>query len=315
MRAAARPSLPRLAAALAAGLALTLLGGCSSGGDGDAGSSADIAADAPGEDRAGAAQGEVATGEADTVQVTAASVADRRLARRADVELEVEDVAAAAARLRTLAARAGGLVVSEQVSGTGATAPEDPDAPGWGTVTISVPAESLDSTLEDVARLGRLLSRSTTSEDVTAQYVDTTARLQTMRASVQRVRTLLGRAEKIADVVSIEAELSRRQADLESLERQLASLEDQVALSPVTVGLSTADAQEEDPSGFLAGLASGWSALTTSVQVLLTLLGALLPFALVAALVLVPLVTWLRRRTRSGALEGPSAPPPAAPTS
>ncbi len=43
-------------------------------------------------------------------------MAERKLARRAEVALEVDDVTKAAATLRTVAASAGGLVVSEQVS-------------------------------------------------------------------------------------------------------------------------------------------------------------------------------------------------------
>ena len=49
------------------------------------------------------------------------------------------------------------------------------------------------------------------------------------------------------------------------------------------------------------------------MTVLLTAIGAVLPFAVVAALVLVPLVVWLRRRTSSAPLPAPAAvQPPAA---
>ncbi|HET7823328.1 MAG TPA: hypothetical protein VFL10_17535, partial [Ornithinibacter sp.] len=66
--------------------------------------------------------------------------------------------------------------------------------------------------------------------------------------------------------------------------------------------------------GFLAGLKAGWTAFTGSVTVLLTVVGALLPFAVVLALVLVPLVLWLRRRTpRTPVTAQPAVPaPPAA---
>ncbi|QIM20766.1 DUF4349 domain-containing protein [Phycicoccus sp. HDW14] len=238
----------------------------------------------------------------------AAAVAARKLARRADVALQVTDVARAASTLRTIASRAGGLVVSEEVS-------SDPSAPGaaedaegtkasdaqaaWGTVTISVPTAKLDATLDEVAKVGTVLSRQSSTEDVTGQYVDTSARVQTMKASVERVRALMSKADKLADVVSLEAELSRRQADLEAMESQLAALDDQVTLSPVTVRLSTDTAAvttPEDPTGFLAGLASGWDAFTTSVRLVLTFLGALLPFAVAAGVVVAPVVLWWRRR-------------------
>ncbi|HSO64595.1 MAG TPA: DUF4349 domain-containing protein, partial [Ornithinibacter sp.] len=164
-------------------------------------------------------------------------------------------------------------------------------------------------TLDELATLGTVHSRNASTDDVTAQYVDVESRVETMQASVERVRALMGQATKLADIVALESELSRRQADLEATQTQLAALKDAVALSPVEVRLST-DATvlegAQDDTGFLAGLSAGWAAFTASVGVVLTVLGALLPFAVVLALVALPVVVWLRRR-------GPQAPPTAAP--
>ncbi len=321
MRTPTRP-LPRLAGTLAAGLlALTALGACSSGdssssADSEAGSAGTVA-EAPGDARQQslAAPDAAAPAAGQGTAAVAAAVAERKLARRADVALRVDDVTRAASTLRTIAVRAGGLVVSEEVSSDpGATSdtrpPTEPPA-GWGTVTVSVPTEKLDATLDEVAKVGTVLSRQSSTDDVTARYVDTAARVETMKASVERVRALMGRADKLADIVSLEAELSRRQADLESMEQQLAALDDQVSLSPITVRLSTDGAVvPEDPTGFLAGLAAGWEAFTTSVRLVLTLLGALLPFAVAGALALTPVVLWWRRRPG----HAPSATPPQATT-
>ncbi len=329
MRTPSRPT-PRLAGTLAAGLlALTALGACSSA---DSGSSADSAggssgtvAEAPADARQESlaapdqADAAAAPGAGQGTAAVAAAVAERKLARRADVALRVDDVTRAASTLRTIAARAGGLVVSEEVSSdpgatTDASTPTEPPA-GWGTVTVSVPTEKLDATLDEVAKVGTVLSRQSSTDDVTARYVDTAARVETMKASVERVRALMGRADKLADIVSLEAELSRRQADLESMEQQLAALDDQVSLSPITVRLSTDGAVvAEDPTGFLAGLASGWAAFTTSVRLVLTLLGALLPFAVAGALVIAPVVLWWRRRPQAVPAPAPAAPVPPAPS-
>ena len=329
VRTPSRPT-PRLAGTLAAGLlALTALGACSSA---DSGSSADSAggssgtvAEAPADARQESlaapdqADAAAAPGAGQGTTAVAAAVAERKLARRADVALRVDDVTRAASTLRTIAARAGGLVVSEEVSSdpgatTDASTPTEPPA-GWGTVTVSVPTEKLDATLDEVAKVGTVLSRQSSTDDVTARYVDTAARVETMKASVERVRALMGRADKLADIVSLEAELSRRQADLESMEQQLAALDDQVSLSPITVRLSTDGAVvAEDPTGFLAGLASGWAAFTTSVRLVLTLLGALLPFAVAGALVIAPVVLWWRRRPQAVPAPAPAAPVPPAPS-
>ncbi|MGG5258822.1 DUF4349 domain-containing protein [Phycicoccus avicenniae] len=317
MRAVPHPSSRAATVALAGVLALSALTACSAGGSADSGaaSAAGGSSGVTAEDSGAASRQDLVAPDAagkpaapvsgtDTAAV-AAAVAERKLARRADVSLRVEDVSRAASTLRTIAGRAGGLVVSEEVStDPGSPTPEEGDGTtsdartSGGTVTISVPTEKLDATLDEVAKVGTVLSRQSSTEDVTGQYVDTTARVETMKASVERVRALMSKADKLADVVSLEAELSRRQADLEAMERQLAALDDQVTLSPITVSLSDSGTPtpEEDPTGFVAGLASGWDAFTTSVRLVLTLMGALLPFAVAGALVLVPLGLWWRRR-------------------
>jgi hypothetical protein len=320
MRTPVRPTrrLTSAAAALAIGLGLVALSGCS--GAGDSGTSADSAVGAADSSAGGQVKREVAGGTADQPAKPADAPAavsavtfDRKLARRADISITVGDVDAAAAKVRVIAASANGLVVAEAIS----SEPDDTSVGGFSTITISVPTAELDSTLDQLAKLGKVHSRNASTDDVTAQYVDTESRVKTMEASVNRVRALMSQATKLGDIVALEAELSRRQADLEATQSQLAALKDSVALSPVEVRLSTDEqvlVQADDSTGFLAGLKAGWTAFTGSVTVLLTVLGAVLPFAVVAALVLVPLLVWMRRRTpRTPVAAQPAVPaPPAA---
>jgi len=323
MRTPVRPArrLTSAAAALAIGTGLVALAGCSAGSSDDSGA-ADSAAvgtgsePATGEQPRGgdmAVQSDGSAASAAKAAAVAPAVYDRKLARRADISVTVPDVDAAAAKVRVIAASAKGLVVAEAIS----SEPDDPALGGFSTITISVPTDELDATLDRLAELGKVHSRNASTDDVTAQYVDTESRVKTMQASVARVRALMSQATKLSEIVALEGELTRRQADLEATEAQLAALDDAVALAPVEVRLSTDEKvleKEDDDTGFLAGLTAGWTAFTGSVTVLLTAIGAVLPFAVVAALVLVPLVVWLRRRTSSTSLPAQAAvqPPPAA---
>lgn len=318
MRTPARTARRLTTAAAALALAATALAGCGGGADSGTSDSAgggngDVVTQS--EDRAvggdeSGALGSTAGGGApakvgEAPAAVAPAVYDRKLSRRADIAITVEDVDAAASKVRSIAASAQGIVLAEAIT----SEPDLPDRGGFSTITISVPTASLDATLDELATLGTVHSRNASTDDVTAQYVDVESRVETMQASVERVRALMGQATKLADIVALESELSRRQADLEATQTQLAALKDAVALSPVEVRLST-DATvlegAQDDTGFLAGLSAGWAAFTASVGVVLTVLGALLPFAVVLALVALPVVVWLRRR-------GPQAPPTAAP--
>ncbi len=302
-----RKILPALA--LAAGLALGL--GACGGSAGSSSASGGVAQDSVGSapreaEGSGASAPDAAKGGAGAVTAT-----EQKIIRRADISVLVKDVGAAAETVRAIATTAGGTVTNEMLS---TYSGDSTDLSG--SVTISVPSDKLDDTMKRLAELGDVVSRTTSSDDVTGQYVDTESRLATMRASVDRVRGLMAQATKIEDIVALESELSRRQADLEALEAQLRSLKDQVAMSPITVQLSADRSQLADSGGgFLSGLKAGWKAFAASVVVLLTALGALLPFLVAIAVIVVPLVWFLRERNRrlTAASAASVAPRPAAP--
>ena len=108
--------------------------------------------------------------------------------------------------------------------------------------------------------------------------------------------------------MQVEAELAKREADLESLQAQVARLKDVTEQATIEVSLVGPDAEapvDEEDLGFLAGLRGGWDAFVQIILVGLTVLGALLPFLLTAALLAVP--AWLIFRPRRAA----TVPPPA----
>lgn len=226
-----------------------------------------------------------------------------KLTKSASLALRVKNISKAAASVRAIATGLQAQVLSEQIGGG---LPGDPgplagnglssDFNGFGTLTLSVPADKLDVALDQLSKIGTVLQRNTSSQDVTAQYVDTQSRLKTMRASVDRVRALMAQAKDIGQVVVLESELSRREADLESLESQLAALDTAVDRSTVAVSLSTPGNEPVSDNGFLAGLRSGWDAFTASAAGLFKGFGALLPFAVLFALLGAPIWRWLRHR-------------------
>jgi Domain of unknown function (DUF4349) len=207
----------------------------------------------------------------------------RELVRTAQLTVEVPDAAAAVRQVRTAVAGAGGFVTEEH-SG------EDDS---W--LVLRVPAEALDRLLDEVAGYGQVTRRNSQVLDATEQIVDLDARVASQTASVARIRGLLAEATSIGDIVAIESELAQREADLDSLTRRLAALRDQVALSTLTVDLETAGAVNDRPApGFLDGLAAGWEGLRTVGSAAAAVVGFVLPFLPVLA-VLVG-VGWIGRR-------------------
>ncbi|WP_114906604.1 DUF4349 domain-containing protein [Ornithinimicrobium murale] len=308
----------------AAALTLALAAGCSSGSDESADraavpAAADSAMDDSGGGDSGAeagreesgggesgadglgAEGEAAPGSADgeQAQVVSANLPEgRMIARDAQLGIAVEDVTTAAAEVRSAAIAAEGWVVSEEVRPDRGPVVFD----GHATLVVSVPSARLDATLEKLGPTGRVTSSNISSLDVTQDYRDTTTRIETLEASITRVRALMEDATDIEDVVLLEGELATREAELDVLKAHAKGLEGDVERSNITVNLTETDPAEpvqtveDEPTGFAAGVAGGWEAFLGGVTFLLTAIGALLPFAVVAIVLALPVLWWRRRR-------------------
>ncbi|WP_158632341.1 DUF4349 domain-containing protein [Micromonospora sp. Llam0] len=302
----------------AALLALLILAGCSGSEDSGVSSSADMPQraepapaggapgdggltggdDAGGEEAAGAdtAGGGERGGQADRPDGTSPvdlAVGNRSIIYSGSITVQVTDVPAKAGEAATIATSVGGFVGRDQRS--------EYESYGRATLELRVPAEQFDRVVDRLSRLGEEVSRELTTQDVTEEVLDLDARITTQQARVRSGRALLAEAETLADLVMLESELAKREADLASLEARKRGLDDLVTLSRITVELIGPDAtppvDDESELGFLAGLGAGWRAFVGSMQVLVTVVGALLPW-LIALGVPALGVFWLVRTTR-----------------
>ncbi len=296
-------------------IALTLAA-CSSGGDGeasgggstsqsrlDAGSDGDSAADsmseaealdAPAPERSGG-------GGAGTEAEPVVAQSPRALIRTGTVALRADDVARARFDVQKVVDVAGGEVGEETTS-----ADEDGEAE-FARLVVRVPSSRFTQTMTDLEEVADLISTDTVTEDVTTKVIDTDVRVKLQRRSIERISLLLERAGSLKDIIRIEQELARREADLGSLEQQQAYLTDQTSFSTITVSLERPAEKgkkkpkdDTDDAGFVSGLEAGWDALGTATTGVLTVTGALLPFAVLLLVLGAPALLVLRRRQRGG---------------
>jgi hypothetical protein len=293
----------------AVALALAVLVGCSgsgssgtdsSGADSGAGGGASVPEPVVPGNREGAP---TVPGDADP---------DRQVVTTATAFLAVEDPADGAQRVSELVESAGGRVDerSEQ-AGSG----EDGGEGASADLVVRVPADALTDVLADLKDLGDVESVSVSRSDVTASAVDLDARISALQTSVARLQALMDGAATTEALLDAEKALSDRQEQLESLLSQRALLADQVELSTLSVHLAPYGvAPPGGPDGFLDGLGTGWRALVTALGATLVVLGVLLPWLAVAALltagVLVPLRLARRRAVAAPVPPVPPATPP-----
>ncbi|MCB7136434.1 DUF4349 domain-containing protein [Cellulosimicrobium marinum] len=285
-----RPNPLSVVAALLLGGAL--LAGCTSGAsDAEAGSVVGTAHDRGVEESVAEDDG---AGLADSAASDQAE-ADREVITTGSATVVAEDPLAAVEEVASLAESTGGRVESRYQSAA------DGDAPASAEMTIRVPADRTTATIDALGEVGEVRDLSVEEVDVTGTARDLDARIEALSTSVDRLRTLMGDATTTEDLLAAEQELTSRQADLESLQSQRAALSEQVAMSTLHVSVVAVTPVEQlSPGGFLGGLQNGWNALLSTLNGLVVGLGALLPWLVVAGVVLL-VVRWVRRSRRGAA--------------
>lgn len=302
------------AALLAAGL---LLGGCSGSESSTSGAPTRVgdAAAYSSEEAADRAGGAPAASPADAASELA--VSDQKLIRSASISLQVKNIAQAMGQVRGVMAGFDGWTLSENVGsyvegeGEGVT----PDT--YATVTMSVPADKLDPALDELQKIGEILDRRSSTQNVTAEFVDTAARVKAMERAVARIQDLIDQTKDIDQLVKLERELSTRQTELEGIQARLQELQRQTARSPITINLTTEPelvANLASPrEGFVGGLQAGWKAFMASLVGLMAVIGALLPFAIFAGVIGYPLWRIIRAIRATRANKPPKIPPSGGP--
>jgi len=168
---------------------------------------------------------------------------ERMIVRNGDISLVVEDVAEAQDEVAGLATRLGGWVVNSNIYG-------DEEMRGW--ISIRIPSDKFDQALDELRAMAvRVTSESTSTQDITEEYVDLESRLRNAEATESQYLALLGRAEEVEDILRIYESLSQIRYEIEQIKGRMQYLEQISAMSLISINL--------EPS--LGPLVSpGWSA-------------------------------------------------------
>jgi hypothetical protein len=165
-----------------------------------------------------------------------ANAQDRIVIMNASRTLVVDDPAAAAGQIAAMASGKGGWVVSSNIyqSSYGS----EGEKYYSGDITIRVPADSLDATLNEIEALAHeVKNRQLSGQDVTAEYTDTQSQLRNLRASQARLLDIMEKAENLEDVAAIESQLRQVEGEIEMLEGQIRYYDESARFSIVAVSL------------------------------------------------------------------------------
>jgi hypothetical protein len=154
-------------------------------------------------------------------------------------------------------------------------------------VTVRINSKDFDAFTNRLNEIGTVKSFSSSTEDVTQQYIDVTAKLDNLEASRDRLMALYNTTANLSDIISLEREISNVQYQIDSATQQKQYYERQTSKASVSITLEepkpVVDKGILDPIGQLANMFFG--GLVASLIVIVAGAGFLLPIAIVLVII------------------------------
>lgn len=255
-----------------------------------------------------AADGSVANGgsssstsSGSSTSKTALAPTGQQLIQTAQLSVRAANVGSALSRATAIVTDAGGYVSSENAA-SGDGKPSQATA----TVVFRIPAAVYSQTLATMsgAGLGTQLSLSQQAQDVTQQVADVNSRVASDQAAITQLRALLAHAGSVGELLDVQNQINNQESALESMLAQQNALNHETSYATLTLTIVGPKAvvkpgPKQAPPGLVGGLSRGWHAFRVTLSWLLTVIGAVAPFA-AAVVVIGGLGWWARRRINRG---------------
>ncbi|MBO4439121.1 MAG: DUF4349 domain-containing protein [Spirochaetaceae bacterium] len=145
----------------------------------------------------------------------------RKLIYTGNISVQVTDLTETEKNVAGWVEKFGGYITSSSISGR------------YLNVVARIPQSRFNQAFEEGSSLGTLNNRSVSTQDVTEQFFDLSARLETRKILRERLESYLKNAPKIEDMLSIERELNDVQGEIESMEGQFRRLSNQIDFATI----------------------------------------------------------------------------------
>jgi len=157
---------------------------------------------------------------------------DRMVVETSNASLLVEDVQKQVDKVIKYAEDKGGYMVSSSL--------QRPEEAPFATVVVRIPQPELRTAIKYLETIAvRVTSLNIKGRDVTDQYVDLQARLETLQTTKTKFEEILAKAVEIDDILRVQRELVNLQRQIDNLKGQQQYLEKTAQNAKLTVYLSS----------------------------------------------------------------------------
>ena len=181
-------------------------------------------------DPAAAAQSQTSTNSLLTSE-TRVPDSGRKVIRTGSIGIVVADVPTSVKAIRGIVASIAGAFVSHTEIGGN-------EPYRISSITLRVPAERFDETIERIRAHGReVVAEDVTGRDVTAAFTDIESRMRNAQATEKQLLEIMATSRTVQDTLEVQREVAKVREQIETFQGQLNVLADQAALSTITVNL------------------------------------------------------------------------------
>ena len=226
----------------------------------------------------------------------------RLLIRTVSMSTETKTIDKVKADVESQIRELGGYIENSSMSGTGKNR-------DLRTIyyTIRIPADKLDSLITTVGNSCTVLSSSENTSDVTLEYVDTKARVESLRVEYDQLIKLLADAKDLDNILILQNRLTEVRYQIESAESRIRVLENQVQYATLNLQISEVleETEIEEPHVITYGERVGeqfkdmWEGTVEFFQNFLLGLIAAIPFLVfmgIVAVIVIVIVFSVRRK-------------------
>ena len=220
-------------------------------------------------------------------------------------------------KLSALVEQYGGFVESSSVNGSNYyTQSRGYSSTRYASYVIRVPSDKFSALMGSLSTLGNVPYSHTYTENITAQYYDTDARLTAYQTQEARLLEMMEAAKTVEDLIAIEEKLTELRYQIESLQSTLKNWDRQVAYS--TLDLEVQEVIEYTPESRMSYGQELALALTNGLKrtgeffkdLLLAIVGALPALVILAVVLAILIPVWKKRRKARKARKNPPAEKP-----
>ena len=214
------------------------------------------------------------------------SFGGRMVELNAYLTIQVDNLKVASDQATQLASLFNGYVASSSFDDSGSSA----------NIVLSIPEANFSSAMRNLSNLGTVKAQSISSNDVTEQYVNLQAQLNSYTTEESTLLRILNSSTTVTDALNTENAIQNTQAQINDLEGQLRVMQGLVTFG--TINIQFIQPAKNPTLDFGDAFTSALVAFYTVTRGMLILGASIVPVAMVGSVVYVPYRHFSRKRLK-----------------